>query len=344
MTTHRHNLAPESWQQVSCRRGISNECGGLDGMQSPINFNSGSYGYYNDNDNAGADGCINFSKDGDDISSDRLITSLEVGDCTFADLTSILKNQKSIQVDYPSTCRKPSISVPNMQNDNTYEDWELIQFHFHVRSEHTFDNEQFDGEFHLVHQSINTGKLLVIGVPIQISDDENDDDDEDASTYDISQVVEPIIEACEAISQNILSACNTTHGHLDVPNTLLHSKLSLSELVDKDWTIYDLFNIGSDNTETYYGGYKLALGAFAYTGSLTTPPCSTGVQWYVLDKPMLMESSQIERIYSLIGGWSNPIWPSCKFKVADYGGDETLGTFRPTQDIGNREVFHFCAF
>ena len=31
-------LTPESWKLVPCKKGISNECGGVDGKQSPINF------------------------------------------------------------------------------------------------------------------------------------------------------------------------------------------------------------------------------------------------------------------------------------------------------------------
>jgi len=84
----------------------------------------------------------------------------KVGDCTFADLTTVLKAQKSIQTDYPSTCNRPTIRMPNIEKDNSYEDWELIQFHFHVRSEHTFNGQRYDGEFHLVHQSVKTGKVL----------------------------------------------------------------------------------------------------------------------------------------------------------------------------------------
>lgn len=186
----------------------------------------------------------------------------------------------------------------------------------------------------------------MIGVLVQKSDN---DDDNNLSDFDVSQTVEPIVQACEYIGKNVLAACNTARGIYaeshELPFKLPHSRMSLSDSVPQDWTIYDLLNVGNGNEGAYYDDYYGAVpGAFAYMGSLTTPPCSTGVQWYVLDKPMRMKSSQLKRLYTLIGGWRCPTWPSCQYEVADYRSDESLGTFRPTQDSGNREVSHFCLF
>ena len=58
----------------------------------------------------------------------------------------------------------------------------------------------------------------------------------------------------------------------------------------------------ADNGAYYNDYYGAVLGAFAYMGFVTTPPCSTGVQWYVLDKTMSMQSRQLEILYALIGG------------------------------------------
>ncbi|MFC0105369.1 carbonic anhydrase family protein [Kibdelosporangium aridum] len=43
--------------------------------------------------------------------------------------------------------------------------YDLVQFHFHTPSEHTFEGRHAPLEMHLVHSSA-TGKLLVIGVPL----------------------------------------------------------------------------------------------------------------------------------------------------------------------------------
>ncbi len=41
---------------------------------------------------------------------------------------------------------------------------------------------------------------------------------------------------------------------------------------------------------------------FRYMGSLTTPPCTEGVSWYVLKKPIQLSKNQIELVKSVVGG------------------------------------------
>ena len=44
-------------------------------------------------------------------------------------------------------------------------------------------------------------------------------------------------------------------------------------------------------------------------GSLTTPPCTEGVEWYILDTPITMSISQIDRFRSLYHGNNRPVQP-----------------------------------
>jgi len=49
---------------------------------------------------------------------------------------------------------------------------------------------------------------------------------------------------------------------------------------------------------------------FHYKGSLTTPPCSEGVRWFVLQEPLRMSSGQVEMYSSIFQGTTNrPVQP-----------------------------------
>ncbi len=48
---------------------------------------------------------------------------------------------------------------------------------------------------------------------------------------------------------------------------------------------------------------------YHYAGSLTTPPCSEGVSWFVIEKPIQMSEAQIARFKEIIKGNNRPVQP-----------------------------------
>ncbi len=48
---------------------------------------------------------------------------------------------------------------------------------------------------------------------------------------------------------------------------------------------------------------------YRYTGSLTTPPCSEGVKWFVMTTPIEMSQSQIEAFKAMLSGNNRPVQP-----------------------------------
>lgn len=52
-----------------------------------------------------------------------------------------------------------------------------------------------------------------------------------------------------------------------------------------------------------------SLSAYSFDGSLTTPPCSEGVKWYVLKKPIELSKAQIHAFRKLFKMNARPIQP-----------------------------------
>ncbi len=48
---------------------------------------------------------------------------------------------------------------------------------------------------------------------------------------------------------------------------------------------------------------------YRYAGSLTTPPCTEGVKWFVLDDPIELSAEQIDALHSVIGTSNRPVQP-----------------------------------
>lgn len=50
-------------------------------------------------------------------------------------------------------------------------------------------------------------------------------------------------------------------------------------------------------------------GYFWYDGSLTTPPCSEGVRWFVLQRPLEMSAEQLAKFQQIFNGNNRPVQP-----------------------------------
>ena len=113
------------------------------------------------------------------------------------------------------------------------EKFQLLQFHFHGKSEHTVDGKRYDMVAHLVHQNPKTKQLAVVAVFFE----------EGKNNPMLDNIIGGVGKNIRIDPQDILPA-DTAH---------------------------------------YYH----------YVGSLTTPPCSENVQWYLLKTPSTASRDQI---------------------------------------------------
>lgn len=158
---------------------------------------------------------------------------------------TIVNNGHTIQVDVP----EGSYALIGGEQYN------LLQFHFHTPSEHTYNGKYLDMEVHLVHQN-KQGNLAVIGMFIK----------EGAA----NKSLDPIFNNLPAFQEKPV----TSGG-----------KITLSSLLNKN--------------NKY----------MAYDGSLTTPPCTEGVKWYVFDKPVKLTRTQIDAFKDIFPNNSRPVQP-----------------------------------
>lgn len=173
-----------------------------------------------------------------------------------------MNNNKTWQVNFDASCNY-ELSLADAK-------YKLLQFHFHVLSEHNLGNNHFAAEvpffidtslwaqsmqMHMVHANA-AGELAVVGIMI-------------GSLANYSGVAE-INNKFLANVWPGLSSWEANHG-------------------------------GKASTLTV-DPYKDMLPAnpsyYHYPGSLTTPPCSEGVKWFVMASPVYASQSQIATLQS----------------------------------------------
>jgi carbonic anhydrase len=157
---------------------------------------------------------------------------------------TIVNNGHTIQVNYQSGS---FMTFDGKQ-------YQLIQFHLHVPSEHWIDGAAAAAELHLVHKN-EQGELAVVGVLLREGKD--------------NRLLKQFwAELPEAEGQNPLTA-----------------PLQVADALPRD---------------RHY---------FTYAGSLTTPPCTEGVRWIVMKKPMTISKAQLARFDELLGRNARPPQP-----------------------------------
>ena len=65
---------------------------------------------------------------------------------------------------------------------------------------------------------------------------------------------------------------------------------------------------------------------YTYSGSLTTPPCSEGVRWFILKEPVFVSQAAIDRLHQVITGFP------------DYGGFPNNN--RPVRPLNGRAILN----
>ncbi|KAF9437636.1 hypothetical protein BGZ76_011818 [Entomortierella beljakovae] len=148
--------------------------------------------------------------------------------------------------------------------------FDLDSFHFHTPSEHRVNGRFADGELHLVHQS-SSGALAVIGLLLEIKAQNN-----------------PFLNWVTALDKKVDRAAKG-HGYL--------VKNKAGEKVDgKEQVKYKVKEIDFSSILSTTGQFS---PRWEYDGSLTTPPCTEGVSWNVVQNTIGMGLRQFDALVDL---------------------------------------------
>ena len=145
----------------------------------------------------------------------------------------------------------------------------LKQFHFHAPSEHRLNGQEYPLEMHLVHKTADESKAAVVGIFI-----------------------------AEGAANDAL---NPVWAHLPTEESPEEQDPATGEMV----------HVAQATGENISLAALLPTDAlfYRYDGSLTTPPCTTGILWSVMQTPIEMSAEQIAEFTSIMSGNNRPVQP-----------------------------------
>lgn len=201
------------------------------------------------------------------------------------------------------------VKYDNAASHTTYRDtkYQLAQFHFHSPSEHTVDGKLADMELHLVHADTD-GRLLVVGFMIQADDDEEQEEEERKKRGVTSS--NSALDFLNALLWSSLPSTSTFHTQSTSPP----SSYSSSDPSSSSSPL--LYRLGSALSSTSTSSPLF----YHYPGSLTTPPCTEGVEWFVHTTQLHISRSQLSAYTSLFPHTNRPIQPLNGREVVVLGG------------------------
>jgi len=164
---------------------------------------------------------------------------------------------KTIQVNIPEDSKKDNFFESGYAKDELGGDLKFssAQFHFHAKSEHTIDGKRYDFEMHTVHfpDKAQGNDYTIVASALGLMFDVDD--------YDPS-----ITPAEKQVINSFFDSLN--FGNVPKGGAAEGHVLNASANIP----FGDLMNIAN------------FANRWVYTGSLTTPPCTVGVYFQVVDR------------------------------------------------------------
>jgi carbonic anhydrase len=171
--------------------------------------------------------------------------------------------------------------------------YRLVQFHVHVPSEHTIRGRHADAEIHLVHRDAQ-GHLAVVAILANAFPAVGHGGRRPAGAA--ARLLREIVAAAPTVAD-----AERDTGELASARELLPAR-----------------------TARRAGGGAVVSRYLTYPGSLTTPPCTEGVRWIVLQDTVRVSRASVDELHLLVSSFP---------AYAGYPDDN-----RPLQPLAGRTV------
>lgn len=310
------------WKGILSRHGLSqNRCGNI-GMQSPIDVVSTGASCFEHHQIRSRSGDMNIAN---------------------ASATTKLIQSNKLRLLYSrrpcSDSLLPECAEPDPPNSDFPHNWggyaDVLHVDFKTPSEHTINDKRFDGEMQIYHLHPSRRRLPAVSVMINSTD-----------TYNWQ--LQAILDQFQAVYDEHKALCATKTRRERKLLSWIHNLLGMN-VTSKydDYETWDDFSTLLDDPNYNRSLRELqtrywhphhpelvpSIYFFGYEGSLTEPPCSEMVSWFVTDTPMVANRRQVEQLKRLI---FTHVSPDCEKTSVHHAGE---GVARPIQDSFRRPVW-----
>eukprot|EP00934_Nitzschia_sp_Nitz4_P008434 Nitzschia sp. Nitz4//scaffold413_size9536//7739//9268//NITZ4_009097-RA/size9536-processed-gene-0.4-mRNA-1//1//CDS//3329551343//8424//frame0 len=218
---------------------------------------------------------------------------------------------------------------------------DALHVDFKVPSEHYIYGQAFDAEMQIYHLHPSRARLPVVSVLIRAVEGRH------------NAYLQQAIDAFQDQYDIDAAACASRLRKQRRAMTHLHTSLMGDAMVDPtmtdftSWADYSTLQEAPD-FESRQTKHRRSLGDgiwspyhedlistyyfYGYDGSLTEPPCTEIVSWFVMDTPMIISPEQLEQMKRIL---FTHVDEDCKATSVHYG--ESVA--RPLQDSADRQVW-----